>query len=88
MKTRRDVLKGIAAVPLVAFGIPSLATAGERLDPASPSAQALQYTEESETQGQTCANCLLFNQDSEACAVFPGVTVEPNGWCSAWVASA
>ena len=81
---RRNFVQGLVAVPVGMYWMS--AAQATLLDPESEAAQALQYTEMSVVEGQTCANCLLFNDDTEACAVFPGVTVAPEGWCTAWVA--
>jgi hypothetical protein len=71
------------------------------LDPADPAAKALAYTEDAskvdaklETvfkAGNRCANCNFF-QTAQAkgayapCLIFPGKSVNTNGWCRSWVA--
>ncbi|WP_179862167.1 high-potential iron-sulfur protein [Longibacter salinarum] len=54
--------------------------------------EALQYVEESETEGQYCDNCLFYQQPEEGsecggCQLFPG-PVNPKGWCNTWQAKA
>ena len=42
--------------------------------------------------GQTCAGCQQFQAKDKGvwqpCAIFPGKSVNANGWCSAWVKKA
>lgn len=74
-----------------------LAQDAARLQPDNPTAVALGYvhdtTQVDPTQNprheitQTCSNCTLI-QASEGewrpCAIFPGKTVNANGWCKSW----
>ncbi|MGM0594490.1 MAG: high-potential iron-sulfur protein [Pseudomonadota bacterium] len=86
MINRRTLLKGLAAVPVVAaVGFHGTAAAAE-LDPNDPKAKALEYTKSSPNADQTCSNCNLF-QDGNKCSIFPGNTVAPGGWCKSWVGS-
>lgn len=59
------------------------------VDETSDQAVALKYVAESATDGQTCANCSLYqgtaDSESAACALFPGNSVAAGAWCSAWV---
>lgn len=86
---RRTLLKGLAAIPAVAVvGFHRTASA-EMVDPAGPTAQALNYTEKSTTDGQTCANCGLYqggDAATGACPIFGGKSVPAGGWCKSWVA--
>ncbi|CEO39514.1 high-potential iron-sulfur protein [Photobacterium kishitanii] len=55
----------------------------------SPQASALKYVNHSTVKGQNCKNCLLIRNDNSSsdwqpCAIFPGKTVNINGWCSAY----
>jgi hypothetical protein len=34
--------------------------------------------------GEHCANCALFQEANNGCALFPQNSVEPNGWCQVW----
>ena len=95
---RRDFLRqsllGLAAVPLGSILISPRAFADDlpRLDPASDQAQALEYVEDASEaeghdrwqEGQQCSNCRFFDPDTEGCELFPGKSVEPNGWCNTW----
>lgn len=59
-----------------------------KLDPSDPQAQQFKYVHESATEGQTCANCQLWQGgDAEwgGCSIFPGKAVSAKGWCQAWV---
>lgn len=85
---RRTLIKGIAIVPAIAaLGISSNAFA-EMLSLDDPTAKALQYTEKSSKDGQSCANCSLYNGDDKAgaCTIFPGKQVAAAGWCTSWIA--
>lgn len=87
---RRTVLKGLAAIPVVAtFGYSASASAAEMLSVDDPTAKALGYTEHSTTDGQTCANCNLYqggDAASGACTIFGGKHVTATGWCKSWMA--
>lgn len=84
MMNRRTLLKGLAAVPVVAaVGFSSSASA-EALSPDDPKAKALGYTTQSAKEGQHCSNCNLFSEGNK-CSIFPGKTVNPNGWCKSWI---
>ncbi len=88
-KNRRAVLKGMFAIPVVAFaGFQSTAHA-EMLSPSDPTAQALGYVSTSATDGQSCSTCSLFSAptgDAGNCAIFPGKQVSKTGWCKSYVA--
>lgn len=54
-------------------------------------AKALNYTEDATKvtaatfkPGSTCENCNFFTAETGACAIFPGFSVAPKGWCSGW----
>lgn len=63
----------------------------------NPQAQALKYVDDVQANppagypagsGQNCANCLHYgavDDSSGSCAIFPGFSVQAEGWCSAWV---
>lgn len=58
-------------------------------------AKALAYTDDASTvkhpsykPGSTCANCQFFTAATGACSLFPGFSVSPKGWCSAWAKKA
>lgn len=38
--------------------------------------------------GSSCANCQFFTAGTGACSLFPGFSVSPKGWCSAWAKKA
>ncbi len=35
--------------------------------------------------GTNCLNCKLYTPADEGCTLFPGFSVEPKGWCAAWI---
>ena len=87
--SRRTVLKGLAALPVIAaIGYHGGASAG-MVSPDDPTAKALEYTDNSTQEGQTCANCNLYQGGTAAsggCPIFPGKEVAAAGWCKSWVA--
>lgn len=89
--SRRTVLKGLAAIPVIAaVGYQGRASA-EMVSPDDPTAKALEYTEQSTHEGQTCSNCNLYQGGTAAsgpCPIFPGKEVAATGWCKSWVAKA
>jgi hypothetical protein len=87
-KTRRALLKGLATIPVLAITGYSTAHAA-MVSADDPTAKALQYTAKSTKDGQSCANCNLYQGGSAAsgpCPIFPGKDVAAAGWCSSWVA--
>lgn len=82
---------GAIAIPVSVLkdALNNFALASETVDPDSPQANALRYNPLSETAGQLCGNCSLFqgDQDQETgpCPLFSGNLVSKAGWCSAWV---
>jgi hypothetical protein len=100
-QNRRKVLKlaisSVAVVPLSSLLLSNRAGA-EELPPISeddPAAKGLGYVHDaSKTDNpkhkpdQHCKNCNLVRSDSgewRACQLFPGKSVNENGWCVAWV---
>jgi High potential iron-sulfur protein len=82
-------------------GAPAQAAELPRLDPADPAAKALAYTESASKldvkaeplfkAGNHCGNCKLFQAaqakgDYAPCLIFPGKSVNTNGWCRVWAA--
>ncbi|WP_306169098.1 high-potential iron-sulfur protein [Halomonas sp. MMSF_3323] len=98
--SRRDFLRhsllGIAALPLGAgvLSRTALAQSLPRLDIDNAQAKALGYVENASDasgnaayeEGETCANCMFFNAETEGCQLFPQNSVEPGGWCQSWTA--
>jgi High potential iron-sulfur protein len=87
----------LGTIPLVA----AQGTALPHLDPADPVAKALAYSENAAKvdpkaeslfkAANHCGNCKLFQAvqakgDSAPCLIFPGKSVNVNGWCRAWAA--
>lgn len=83
-----------ASVPFVAKGLVGDAVAAD-LKPLpldNPQAKALKYTEDYKKIANEplhkpeahCANCMLFVAATGGCGLFPGFSVKPEGWCSAW----
>lgn len=65
--------------------------AGTPLPTTNAQAKALNYAEDASTvthsmykTGSTCANCQFYTVGNSTCSIFPGFTVAPKGWCSAW----
>ncbi len=86
-----------AALVVVAAPLASLVPVGDafakapRLPLTNAQAKALGYkpsaatvTAKSLKPGSNCANCQFFTAKTEACTIFPGFSVEPKGWCTAW----
>ena len=90
-KSRRAILKGLASIPVIAVtGLPSTASAA-MLSADDPTAKALGYVAKSTVDGQTCANCSLYQGGTAAsggCPIFPGKDVAAAGWCKSWVKKA
>jgi hypothetical protein len=89
--SRRNVLKGLAAIPVVAAVGYHGGTSAAMLSPDDPTAKALEYTEHSTQEGQNCANCNLYQGSTAAsgtCTIFPGKEVAAAGWCKSWIAKA
>lgn len=89
-RTRRTLLKGLAAAPLaVALGHQRIAFAA-KLSVDDPQAKALGYTEKSAKDGQHCANCALWQGGDAAmgkCQIFGDKEVMAAGWCNSWAAA-
>ena len=85
--SRRSVLKGIAAMPIAAaVGYHAVARA-EDLSVDDPTAKQMGYVTKSATDGQSCANCQLYQGGDAAkggCPIFPGKDVMASGWCKSW----
>ncbi|XKE46309.1 high-potential iron-sulfur protein [Halomonas organivorans] len=100
--SRRDFMRhsllGLAALPLGAGILSRTAFAQELppLDPDSDQAKALNYVETAAeasdhpayAEGETCANCMFFQADTQGCQLFPQNSVNPGGWCQSWTAQA
>lgn len=90
-KNRRTILKGLVSIPVLAIaGYHSTAHAA-MVSADDPTAKALSYTAKSTTEGQTCANCNLYQGGTAAsgpCPIFPGKDVAAAGWCKSWVGKA
>jgi len=90
---RRDFIRlasATAVIPVSALVGSRLASAADMpmVDPASAQAVALKYAAASETEGQNCANCALYQgdgADAGPCPLFQGSHVASGAWCSAWV---
>ncbi len=89
--SRRSLLKGLAAIPVVAVvGYQGKANAA-MLSVNDPTAKALGYVEKSTVAGQNCINCNLYQGGTAAaggCPIFPGKDVAGAGWCKSWVKKA
>lgn len=88
-KKRRAILKGLASIPVLAITGYHASSHAAMLSADDPTAKALGYTAKSTVEGQTCANCNLYQGGSAAsgpCPIFPGKDVAAAGWCKSWVA--
>lgn len=96
--SRRRFLIGAA---VAATALPLATRFGEvqaaplpRLPVGNPQAKALNYVEDAAKAPATrkpasnCANCQFFTAATGACTLFPGYSVAPKGWCSAWAKKA
>ena len=89
-------LAAAAALPLLGAAVPrAQAQALKPLPPTLAQAVALKYAENAakvadpaHKPGSTCANCQFFTAGTGACSLFPGFSVSPKGWCSAWAKKA
>lgn len=99
-RSRRSVLRGSfagAAAALLAGVLPAAqlrAADAPEVSEDDPTAKGLKYVadatkSERPDQSQFCHNCLYFKGASGAsvgpCDIFPGKSVNGNGWCSAWM---
>jgi len=92
---RRFMLQAAtAAVALPMFG-QAFAQALKKLPLDNATAKALKYVENVATSkepsvkpGSNCANCQFFTAGTGACTLFPGFSVAPKGWCTAWAKKA
>jgi len=87
--TRRSLLKGLVAIPVVAAGGYQSIAAAQMLSLDHPTAKTLQYTEKTPIPAETCANCKLYlggNQATGVCPIFGTFEVVAEGWCKSWVA--
>jgi len=90
----RNSLVATAALPLGISVLSRQAYAQTlpRLDPGADQARALNYVEVASNAsdhpayapGETCRNCMFFEQRTEGCQLFPQNSVEPAGWCQSW----
>lgn len=96
------VVLGAAALPLLQMS-PAHAADLPHLSPDDSAAKALAYTENAAKidakaeptfkSASHCANCNFFQAaqakgDYAPCTIFPGKSVNKNGWCRAWAAKA
>jgi hypothetical protein len=91
-----------AAGCIVAAGRTSYASELPHISEDDPMAQSMKYTHDASSvdaasranpaADQTCANCALAQgsdgDEWRPCQIFPGKTVNANGWCSVWAPKA
>ena len=92
------IATGAIGAAVVAVPLSRIARADDlpHLDPADPTAQALKYTEDAtkagppHQDGQACATCSFFGGGSSyaPCQLFPGKSVNANGWCAGYAKKA
>ena len=95
----RMLAAGGAAIPVLGlFGIPLARAEAPQLSEDDPLAKNLQYTHDAASANrpdkggvagseQSCKNCQLIQAAEGAwrpCAIFPGKSVNENGWCVSW----
>lgn len=88
---RRDFIK-LSAAAAGAAVIPARLVHAEDEKPMlatdDPQAEALEYTESSEVDGERCNNCIHATGDLSAdafgCNLFPNNRVAAEGWCNVW----
>lgn len=97
--SRRNVLRGCAAgaAALLASALPASqlhAADAPEVSEDDPTAKGLKYVHDASKSerpdaSQFCHNCLYFKGAADAgkapCDLFPGKSVNGNGWCSAWM---
>jgi hypothetical protein len=98
-RSRRNVLRGsvAGAAALLAGVLPALrlrAADTPEVSEDDPTAKGLKYVydaskSERPDASQFCHNCRYFKGAADAgkapCDLFPGKSVNGNGWCSAWM---
>ena len=98
---RRRALKvavaSVVAIPLTSLATLGAAIAGElpHLSEDDPVAKALSYVHDAANapagkrkDGTYCKNCNLIQGKEgtwRGCSIFPGKSVNVNGWCAGWV---
>ena len=98
---RRRALKvaaaSVVAIPLTSLATGGSAIAGElpQLSEDDPTAKALSYVHDAASapaakrkDGTYCNNCNLIKGKEgtwRGCSIFPGKSVNANGWCAGWV---
>lgn len=90
-KSRRTILKGLVSIPVLAIAGYQPNSYAAMVSADDPTAKALSYTEKSTTEGQTCANCGLYQGGDAAagpCPIFPDKDVAAAGWCKSWAPKA
>lgn len=95
---RQFLVRGLVSVAALPFaGAMLTATASAQalkpLPATNPQAVALKYVADAKKgvgvkPGSNCANCSLFQPATKGCGIFPGFSVAPAGWCSAWAKKA
>lgn len=96
----KNVLVGLASLPAVGLVREAAAQAAlPHVDEKDPLANAMGYVHDAKKidasknppyqSGQHCANCLQLTgkegDEWRPCNIFPGKTVNANGWCRVWV---
>jgi hypothetical protein len=87
---RRNLLKGIAVMPIAMSVLHSNSVMAEDISLDDPTAKAVAYTAKSTTKGQSCSNCNFFKGGKAAkgpCLIFGGKNVVSTGWCKTWAAA-
>lgn len=80
-----------AALPLIALMPKHAFAALPPLPMTNAQAKALHYVEDATKSDQSthkadrfCDNCQFHVAATNGCTIFPGFSVAPKGWCSAW----
>lgn len=95
--TRRRFLQlAVASALIPLLNIPGQQASADTLpalDESNPTAMGLAYKKTQEAaksidgyqEGRKCENCALYTAENSGCRLFPANSVEPAGWCKAWV---
>jgi hypothetical protein len=90
----KSALAALAAIPVVTAVGTAEAAPMPKVDINDPIAKSLGYAPDTSKvddkvrathkADQKCSNCVQFQAANSGCNLFPGKSVEANGWCTAW----
>lgn len=89
------LITGLPAISLLGFAKTVQADDLPNVSEDDPIAVSLKYVHDASKSGDRsntdalCSNCQLYTGDEGSewgpCSIFPGKSVNANGWCAAWV---